>query len=305
MQDDLITPTTPTKPVQTPAEPQSAPVVDPVATKLSIATRVKYFLEIAAFLISIIALWVSIYSNNLTQRALELSAEPVVSIFVDKNRNNENDEIDRAIGLFPADKSILKLVVRNESPATIEQATIRMTLWELYINKADRHLTVCPFGYVYGMDSPNFKITNLLTDNVLTNKTRFSLKQSEEYPFNLDFSKLKNVTYSSENSRILLKIDVNFVKSIGKTSHSDIKLYILDPSNDVAIDVVTAPEFSFPLADKKNELQLGQYKVPSLVYPFIEQEFLDFFSKPTYRLDFPPFGCTNFSLLKKERVIIY
>jgi hypothetical protein len=127
------------------------------------------------------------------------------------------------------------------------------------------------------------------------------LNKGDEYPFSINLSGLKN---EKIDFKILLKIDVNFVKSSGQTKHSYIKLYVLN-SLDQVIDVDIAPEFGLMLNDKKNEKEIDGFKFPSTVYSFQEKEFLNYFENPTYKLDLQPNNCREFVLSKEQKVISY
>lgn len=266
-----------------------------------------FYVSVASLIISVFigvaAISFQIQSNALTREDVELSASPVLGISLDKRdipkNSNETDEVTIASGWLPAKDSILKLILTNYSVSSVEKVDVRMTLWKYFIDKETHHLNVCPLGYVDHKNNPNFIVNNIHIDNVFNKK--FSLNKGDEYPLTVDWSGLKN---EKIDFRILLKIDVNFVKSAGQTQHTYIKLYDLN-SLDQVIDVGIAPEFGLMLNDKKNEKDIDGFKFPSTVYPFQEKAFLNYFENPTYRLDLQPNNCREFILTKEQKVINY
>jgi len=266
-----------------------------------------FYVSVASLIISVfigvVAICFQIQSNALTREDVELSASPVLDISLDKRdipkNSNETNEVTIASGWLSAKDSILKLILTNFSISSVEDVDMRMTLWKYFIDEESRHLNVCPLGYVDHKNNPNFIIDNIHTDNLFNKK--FSLNKGDEYPFSINLSGLKN---EKIDFKILLKIDVNFVKSSGQTKHSYIKLYVLN-SLDQVIDVDIAPEFGLMLNDKKNEKEIDGFKFPSTVYSFQEKEFLNYFENPTYKLDLQPNNCREFVLSKEQKVISY
>jgi len=252
--------------------------------------------------VAVISGYLQFQSNNLTRQGLELSSAPVLSISLDRRATvNDSDDVTIASGWLPAKDSILKLILTNHSISSVEDVEIRMTLWKFFVDSKSHHLNVCPFGYVYKKDNSTFKVENIFVHNVLDKYNVFSLQRNTEHPFTVDLSGLKN---EKIDFKILLKIDVNFVKTAGKTSHSYIKLYVLNSLNQV-IDVDIAPEFGLTLNDKKNEKDIDGFKFPSTVYPFQEKEFLNYFENPTTEFELQSNNCQEFALSKEQRVINY
>lgn len=259
---------------------------------------------LAALVVGIVTACLQINSNTLTQRALELSAEPMLSIAIDRNSIPEElDKVTIAAGLLPSENSLLKLLLINNSVAAIEQADMRMTLWKLYVNEENRHLTVCPFGYVEHSNNPNFVISNLSTTN-LFNKN-FNLREGERYPFSIDFSSLRNTQLIPNNSRILLKVDVNFVKTVNHSNYNYVKLYMLNAFEEYVVDIEIAPTLALGLNDKKEEKEAEGFKIPSFIHPFQEEEFLNYFEKPSPELDLTTGACKEFTLSKELKTIFY
>lgn len=266
-----------------------------------------FYVSVISLAIGVVAVGFQIQSNALTREDIELSASPVLNISLDKrdipkktNEANE-DEVTIASGLLPVKDSVLKLILTNHSISTVEEVDMRMTLWKFFVDSKSHHLNVCPFGYVYKKDNSTFKVENTFVHNALDKNNVFSLQRNDEHPFTVDWSGFKK---EKIDFKILLKIEVNFVKATGKTSHSYIKLYVLN-SLDQVIDVGIAPEFGLMLNDKKNEKDIDGFKFPSAVYPFQEKEFLNYFENPTYRLDLQPNNCQEFILTKEQKVINY
>ena len=250
------------------------------------------------------ALVVGVWTAILTQHALELSADPVLSVLLDRSNIPENaDDVSIALGLLPAEDSILKLLLSNNSISAVEQVDIRMTLWKFYVDGNNRHLTVCPFGYVSHDNNPNFVVSDLRTYS-LFNKN-LSLKKGGIYPLTVDFSNLENIVLNPDSSKILLKVDVNFVKTTSQINHSYIKLYVLNSFGKNVVDVDVAPTFALSLNDKKEEKEIEGLGFPSFVYPFQEEEFLEYFERPSSKLDLTPSTCREFTLSKEQKVITY
>lgn len=267
-----------------------------------------FWVSVFTILLGVGAIYLQIQSNNLTREEIEVSAPPVLSISLDRRNIPEgSDEVFIAAGFLPAKDSVLKLNLRNSSLSAIEQVDMRMTLWKYFVDKESHHLTVCPLGYVDNKNNPNFIVSSLSTENVLDHApSKKFLHKDQEYPFTVDFSSLDNTRLIPEGSRILLKIDVNFVKSASQTRHSYIKLYTLYSFGGDVLDIDVAPEYAIALTDKKNEKKDADgFKFPAAVYPFKEEEFLKYFEHSTYKLDLLPSSCREFTLLKEQKVISY
>jgi hypothetical protein len=275
------------------------------------SNRVTMFVAGFGVVVSILTLGIAYWTGVLTQkgleetrRSLELTAPPMLSISLDHSVNSEDsNKVTIAAGLLPAKDSTLKLRLLNNSIPTVEDVDIRMTLWKIYVDEESRHLNVCPFGYVNHTKNPLFYISSLQTDNLFNKK--FLLKEGGEYPFVVDFSNLKNAILKPKNTRILLKVDVNFVKSASQTSHSYIKLYSLNLLGENVVDVNLAPDLVLALNDQGEEKEIDGFKFPAAVYPFREEEFLNYFKNPTRDLDLLPSACREFILLQEQKFISY
>jgi hypothetical protein len=270
------------------------------------------FWNALAVLVSVSALGVATYTAMLTKRAVELAADPVISVTLDRNRTvKDASEVMIASGFLPTENSILNLVIRNNSLSTINDVDIRMTLWQVYVN--DNHeLTICPLGYVSHDDNPNFIISNNLSIDNVFNKT-FSLTKGERYPIIIDFGNLKNIKLDPQDSKILLRININYIKAINETNYNYTKLYSLsgyfhvggDPNKQDIVDVAVAPDFVLGLVDKENSKEVSGFNIPSFIYPFREKELIEYFEKSINKLDLVPSACEEFSFKKTEKIITY
>ncbi|OGG54853.1 hypothetical protein A3C20_00345 [Candidatus Kaiserbacteria bacterium RIFCSPHIGHO2_02_FULL_55_25] len=270
----------------------------------TIWAAVSFGVAIVSLLIAAIVGGFQIRSTYLAQKTLEISANPVLNITHDPSEVPDGtDEVTIAAGLIPLKESKLNLLLINNSVSSIEQADMRMTLWQLYVNKENRHLTVCPLGYVDHHSNPHFTLTHLGTTNLFNNK--FNLREGEAYPFDLDLVHLNEIQSTSDDAIILLKIDVNFVKSASQSNHSYVKLLVLNSFDGNALDPNIAPTLAMGLADRKEEVAWEGFKFPSLLHPFQEEEFLKYFEVPTPDLDLTPSGCREFRLSKELRTIYY
>lgn len=235
-------------------------------------------------------------SLKVAQEILEIASFPRVSII----------EPEDMFGII-ATSSKVNLVLKNEFPGTISDIFINVDYFQVFADKETRHLTVCPRGYAknYQNESKQFGNTsNMSVYNTLFKK--FSLKPLEEHKFSIDFSKeysaiMQNKPLQADEStvRSLIKVDVNYKKSINNESFKLSKFYYIF-NNELIFSLETNPD-RILYNDKKNEIA----NFPSIIYPFKELEFLErikFFSRP---YSFLPTECLIFSFSKKENIIEY
>ncbi len=268
------------------------------------SNRTTLIIAIVTLGVSVVVGCYQIWSTYLTQRGLEMSSDPILNItFNPKDLPNDTDDVTLAAGLIPLKESIFNLILVNNSASDVEQVDLRMTLWQLYVNPVSRHLTTCPLGYVSHENNPLFSLVNLGSTNLFNRK--FSLENGEDYPFSLDLRNLNSIQRTPPESRILLKIDATFIKSATRSNHHYIKLFVLNSFGGNVLDPQVAPTLAMGLADRKEEVEWGDHKIPSLLYPFQQEEFLKYFDKSTPSLDLIPSGCREFKLLKELRTINY
>lgn len=70
-------------------------------------------------------------------------------------------------------------------------------------------------------------------------------------------------------------------------------------------DVEADPQSVLALNDVKNATEVDGYTLPSSVYPFQEDEFIDYFKRAPDELDFLPSSCREFPLSKGSGGISY
>ena len=265
------------------------------------------YLSTIAIVISILALFIAIYTALLTKKAVELSAEPVLSI----SPSNEIVEISYPVsilyGFVPAPENLTQLTLTNNSLSKIEDVSIQMTLWQYYVDVNSKHLTVCPLGYVRNVNNSEFYVstTSLNTSNDHEPTVNsFDLAKNETHDFSFNYGEISRAYLEPKDSKVLLKVDVRYVKSSSQLDYNYTKLYVVSLFGEQIIDVNKAPDYALSLNDLKNNKVIGGFARPAFVYPFREEEFLNYFSEVPNDLDFFSV-CPEFRLEKIDRMISY
>lgn len=264
-------------------------------------------ISIIAVTISIFALGVAFYTASLTKKAVELSAEPVLTISPSEQTTEASDPVSIAYGFIPSPKNLVQFILKNNSLSKIEDVSIQMTLWKYYVDQDSKHLTVCPLGYVQNENNLQFHVstTSLHSSNDYEPVVNsFDLKKNEKHNFSFNFAEIAGAHLEPKDSRVLLKADVRYVKSSSQIDYNYTKLYVLSLFDEQIIDVDKAPDHALGLNDLKNNKVEGEFTRPSFVYPFREKEFLAYFSEVPNDLDLVSV-CPEFRLEKTDRVISY
>ncbi|MFA6536569.1 MAG: hypothetical protein WCT25_04045 [Candidatus Paceibacterota bacterium] len=261
-----------------------------------------------AVLTIVITTCLQVSSNNKTQLALELSAEPVLSVVLGSNNvPMYADPVLIEYGFLPAVANTINLALENNSLPKVEDVSINMTLWQYYVNRENKHLTVCPVGYVENIENSKFQVSTSslhTSNNYSPSLASFELEKGERHNFSFDFSQISRMPLQPEGSELLLKIDTKYIKSSSQTGHDYVKLYTLDLFNEQIIDVDRAPNHALSLNDFKNNRDVNGFKQPSFVYPFREEEFLSYFHSVPNGLDFFSV-CSEFTFEKVNKTIKY
>lgn len=251
----------------------------------------------ASFLVAAITGCLAYKSLNTTIMALELTTPTMLEI-----SSVYSDQVNEAIGFIDAQDSEMQLILTNNSFPTVENIDIRMTLWSFGVDKASRVLKVCPIGYVGHTTDSVFEISNLQTDNVL-NWPDMTLYSGDTYDFSFNYQNLKHVNLPA-GSLALLKIDINYVKKSNQAREKYSKFYLLFNQGHV-VDVEVNPTLGLGIIDGSLKTDVDPSEWPRLVYPFKQEEFINYVKNLPSPSDFFPGQCEKFSLSEKPKIITY
>lgn len=264
---------------------------------LNILKMILPIFVIASFVVSIMALHVTNKSLEISNKSIELASYPRVSIIQSEN----------ILGDIAATSSKFSLALKNNFPGDITDTYIDVDYLQMFIDKETRHPTVCPYGYAQNHQNENrqFGDTNNMTVyNIFTKK--FNLASLEEHEFSIDFGKdyrtmIEDKARNADEKTVrnLIKIDINYMKSINNEPFQFSKVYLIF-NNENIFDLEENPD-KICYNDTKNQT----VDFPSIVCPFEEPEFVNKVKSLSRPYSFIPSGCLVFKLYKKENIIEY
>lgn len=186
-------------------------------------------LAVVTLVATIFSIYQQIESNNLTQRSLELSSQPTITL-------NVRDELS---GMLSFASSTIYFDLKNTSLANYKDILVNISLFQTYYDFNSGHLVTTPVAQYWNENNEIFRSYSLWENSSL-NSQSFSLSSLKNKTFQFDPSSFlesqgdcpvesKDLAYHGK-FKYFFRVDIKYVREIDNVNYWQTDYYALDKS---------------------------------------------------------------------------